>query len=121
MNNREIKFRVWDKQKNNFSIEPRLNISLLNCYPFVCDIATFGNPIQQYIGLKDRNGKEIYDGDVLKGFDFIAEVYWCEENAAFSIKSNTCGGAFLNPVYINNFEVIGNIFENPELLVGITQ
>ena len=60
--------------------------------------------LMQYTGLKDKNGKEIYEGDIVQFLIHRKLVEWSQEEARF-----TCPGAV-------NGEVIGNIYENPELL-----
>lgn len=127
---RTIKFRVWNTSDGKMYY-PKNSALLFNDTSWVFNGSDDpinihagwhrygGNGdaiLQQYIGLKDSNDKELYEGDIVEWpGKFIAEVFWCEEDAAFQIKSKT-GGAFLNYLYIQNFQIIGNICENPELL-----
>lgn len=66
----------------------------------------------QYTGLKDKNGKEIYEGDITTDGDMICRVEY--DVPVFTLKSISNGNDY-NPFY-ENLEVIGNIYENPELL-----
>ena len=72
--------------------------------------------VGQFVGLCDAEGKEIYEGDILRegftGYTFQV-VYDAPE---FCFKANGYGYRFLN--HVENFEVAGNIHDNPELLKG---
>lgn len=74
----------------------------------------YTDTVCQYIGLKDKNGKEIYEGDILRG-EFYGYPFDCIET--FTVKWHKADAGFLAN-YFNNAKckVIGNIFDNPELL-----
>ena len=72
--------------------------------------------LMQFTGLYDVNGKEIYEGDIIKHRYFsmkgVAKVYWNDDEACFLAVEPNGTRVILRP----NSEVIGNIYENPELL-----
>jgi uncharacterized phage protein (TIGR01671 family) len=83
--------------------------------------------VGQYAGLKDKNGTRIFEGDIIKQViphnlvqPFIFTVNWCEECAMFVLPCIT-NDAFESDFTVmrsDEIEVIGNIYDNPELLEG---
>ena len=126
--NREFKFRLWSKSEKCFvnpnilevwdesgNMTPFQFVKTGKLDPIYMPVENY--VIQQFTGLKDAKETEICEGDILewKG-EFIAEVFFEQENAAFVIKSKKGGKAFMSENYALNFQIIGNIFENPLLL-----
>ena len=138
---REIKFRAWDNKRGIF-IGNDLLFAFANCAlyyqrdkvielrdglqnPYLGDR---NNELEmdliylQYTGLKDKNGKEIYEGDVVriwadpkdyngyKGHNYIGVVEWDEFILGFILSD---GHGLKDFEFI---EIVGNIYENPELL-----
>ena len=84
------------------------------------------NSIGQFTGLKDKNGREVYDGDVVRGFDRPAVIkighVHNEKNSIYGVfaewvKYGLVEAQYIDRIYKTDYiEVIGNIYENPELL-----
>ena len=115
--NRIIKFRCWDKElskiypvKTIYWKDEDFEVVLYDeTHRIKEDIE-----IMQYTGLKDKNGKEIYEGDILKSVDGKISVIEYEA-PHFIVRHKPENGSDFIAVK-NYFEIIGNIYENPELL-----
>jgi len=144
--NRKIKFRVWNKSTSEFyfldlsDVASAISLSGYNKDKSIyyvgssganlggelCQVrpALFGNlVVQQYTGLKDKNGKEIYEGDIISEFVVGEEgnPYYPSRTEIGQICYSTLGDFRVEPDGTPLFdweqaEVIGNICENPDLL-----
>ena len=128
---REIKFRFWDTTNNKFDTD----IGIYNDGNLGDFSECFHNNsgkngqyyvVQQYTGLKDKNSKEIYEGDIIHyynddSYTITDEVLVCKyspNNAWFTFNENSDeedNGYYWLEIR-NLCEVIGNIFENPDLI-----
>lgn len=89
-----------------------------NTTSYLITLAPEAFELMQYTGLEDRNGKAVYEGDVVRFNDGrdTYEVAWCNEYLAFGYRE---GGGFADMLSLNdNPEIIGNIYENPGLVGG---
>lgn len=114
----DIKFRFYNNKLKEFVSECNLEGILREKGPWENLKDVIPN---QYTGLKDKNGKEIYESDIIKFFEETVE-----EGIYFSIKvieylleevgSNMIFTGFCLDAYSHECEIIGNIYENPELI-----
>lgn len=130
---REILFRAKHREWNEWVEGDLIHEPFGDCIQFIkneCRSKIKVNPetVCQYTGLTDKNGRKIFEGDIVQenvedaeetGTDkFIYSVLYSEEHTAFTT-SDVIGEGYFEPLaeYINsNAEVIGNIFDNPELI-----
>jgi uncharacterized phage protein (TIGR01671 family) len=121
---REIKFRVWKQ-----------DISIM-CYGYehyISDAEQNNYPLMQFMGLKDMNGQDIYDGDILQ-CEYIPSYFaveWNNEASCYDwyvmTETKKLGASFAKAIedapiktkkpLCQIIEVIGNIYENPDLLI----
>jgi uncharacterized phage protein (TIGR01671 family) len=135
---REIKFRAWDlKSKsfykptyeayngklhdisitlNGFVMERTLevNASMLNSDNYI---------LMQFTGLTDKNGVEIYEGDILGDFgkthpckEYVSNVVFNQKKGQWYLEKSWIGGQRFLAKWNKKMKVIGNIYENQELL-----
>ena len=113
---REIKFRMWlnkTKEMKQVSIQPLPQWS----------IETVGH-LMQYTGLKDKNGKEVFEGDIAmypkvhEDDQYLGKVVYDNDLAAYTVEQSNGGWNYLYEFIVENKTVHfdKNIYENPELL-----
>lgn len=123
---REIKFRFWDKEENDWLVDGQDETSIYDfAFRYGMNWDHIGEPlnrvvVMQYIGLKDKNGKEIYEGDIISvdNGDYSGFVKFNEADLSYVIENRDGGFSFVNgqiyderPEY-RTYEIIGNIYED---------
>ena len=126
---RELKFRAWDKSQKYMAYQGHPDLETLSSFMF-----HFGEDIiMQSTGLKDKNGVEIFESDLLidrypvdeedlsLGYnESFLPVVWCDKQLMWCVDASFAqDGSYLYSLveYFDEFlEVKGNIYENPEIL-----
>ena len=139
---RDIKFRIWDGAKNEWLASSNKDALPYYGFALVGEVMTVqsppvwsldeGNVVEQFTNLKDKNGTEIYEGDIIQ-FEFWNEKYYRQiaynsaiaSYEAITVTSPTSkklrqkakySFSELYKISSKGFKVVGNIHENPELL-----
>jgi len=134
---REIKYRCWNPEINEMLLQPLDGLNAVSRLLGFADTIR-GAEVMQYTGLKDSKGVEIYEGDLVRipaECEYEEKTYNCFEvfyhdneciggqNIGFCInrmhpQGHSAGGYGFKftPESMNKFEIIGNIFEHPELI-----
>jgi len=139
-----IKFRAWDKERKiMYGWQPEYDRGLRAVFAdktlLINEVRQIGEDdyeldsssyepenyeLMRFTGLKDKNKKEIYEGDILKsilsynGKEKILIVYWSEPVAGFMLNDINHSFGWEFGLSFRTLEVIGNIYENPELIKG---
>ena len=121
---RKIKFRAWDESQKYMAIQGTPDLETIQSFFF-----HFGGcQLMQFTGLYDKNGIEIYEGDILSDWNEVdgkqvqsfLQVFWCSDKGAWkldnSFEQDKTSGDLLSEELIGfSYEITGNIYENPEL------
>ena len=143
---RNIEFRAKAKNKNKWVygdlLHPEHNDNSYSIFEFGGGCVKIRpETLGQYTGLKDKNGTKIFEGDIVKAkykeirdymgikyddsMEFIEKIIWSKDYNGFCLELNCCGMTMyrrlnfceeVNDIKLNELEVVGNIFDNPELL-----
>lgn len=123
---RIIKFRVWDKLRKRWARPYDIIVNPIKGFTTGEEDDEGSIIFMQYVGKNDKNNKEIFEGDFIKKDNEIRLVMWYPEKCKFvdaiiefvekenehlKIVDKGC-----SPIETNEWHVVGNIYENPELI-----
>lgn len=123
---KELQFRAWDKSQKYMAYQGDPDLETLSSFMFHFG----GDIVMQAIGIQDKDAYDVYEGDILKDTEFDEEgndissyhpVIYDPKTCQFCIDNSLKkdGSHLVNIVEyfeIDNIEVVGNIYQNPELL-----
>lgn len=123
----KTKFRVWDKGINQLYYDVRVTstdkyekVEVLDCFSDWIGIEENNHVIMRNTGLKDKNGVEVYEGDILVDYNGYEaqynEVKWSDKYCTWMIEGDFDIEFLRDFARHCSFEVIGNIYEDSELL-----
>ena len=121
---REVKYRVWDKENKEMIPWERLHIEFEDGFTTIwipenkaVKKALLDFELMQYTGLKDKNGIEIYEGDVVRVMDStLATVKYSDDRGAYYLDCEKKIGDVGLICQYDTIKRVGNVYETPELL-----
>lgn len=120
---REIKFRAWEKTKQIMffvnDIEGLLQYTIFFNKDCSIEIDEYNSELMQFTGIKDKYEKDIYEGDLCNTEDGVCEIVFKYGCFCYLISKEETFCPSFN-WHIEELEIVGNIFENPEMLL-VTQ
>lgn len=117
---REFKFRFWSHRDKKMFYSGIYDLDTVGAedISFLDDEDEYNWIVMQCTGLEDKNVKEIYEGDIISGNSaYRRKVIYCDSRGAF-ILEDIRGYTYFVWNGLVEYEVLGNIYENPELLEG---
>ena len=113
---KKLKFRAWDGKKMIYDVTPVSETSIIELFEYEHQV-TEVEAVEQYTGLKDRNGNEIYENDILEDGSGEPLEYWITRFEGGKFIGST-QGVDEDIFELTDLEIIGNIHENGDLLEG---
>ena len=119
--NREIKFRAWQSQEKKMYVQGDAVDENRKVFWDIWENKTHISEPMQFTGLKDKNGKEVYEGDICRyshdkdSKEYTGTIFYKSNSACFHLKTGD-DSSFALLGHQKEIKVIGNIYETPELI-----